>query len=98
MRTIEESSMKLSDKLLYELDKLLLFYYFLILAGVIISVVLFLSAFAFLNAGWIQIGMIWLSLSLITISGYIYFKAYKQVRRDRDYYLGFLAAGNSKTK
>src|SRR5690348_4316957 len=77
MRTTEGFTEELQRKMLLELYKLLPYYNWLILAGVIVGGSLFLEAFALDGVGWGQIAVGWLGLSLLVACGWIYLRAFR---------------------
>ena len=82
MHIIEEITEDVSNKMLRELRKLLVYYRWLILSGSILGGGLFLQAMLFAGDGWLRLGIGWFGLSLLTASGWIYLCAYRRARQE----------------
>ncbi len=78
MRLIDNSTEKLSKRLLQEFRHLALYYQLLILCGLILSAFLFQFANGPFRTGWMHIAGILLAFGILAACAWVYFVEYRR--------------------
>jgi hypothetical protein len=96
MNTAEEPTEKMLHKMLLELKKILVYFRWLISAGIIAGGGLLWEGIALAGPWWIRLGIGWLGLSLLGAVGWIWLGAYRRIRQEALFYRGSTQSGQKK--